>query len=79
MLFLGLRLRPTHLLPVALIILLAVILNAWTSGTFSGEVDRFGSKMIWLLPLLVMLSAVLLGTKEKDPTGQRSGPNAGEH
>ena len=67
LLFLGLHRLPTHLLPVALIILLAVILNAWTSGTFSGEVDRFGSKMIWLVPLLVIQSTITVW-----PAGQGS-------
>ena len=35
-------------------LLLAVLLNAWICGTFSGAIDRLGAKMSWLLPLLAL-------------------------
>ena len=35
-------------------IALAILLNAWTSATFIYPVNRFGCKMIWLLPLLAL-------------------------
>ena len=35
-----------------------ILVNAWGSGTFSGEVDRFGCKMAWLLPFLIILLVI---------------------
>ena len=35
-------------------IVLGIIINAWGSATFSNAIDRFGAKMIWLLPLLAL-------------------------
>ena len=36
------------------LIVLGIIINAWGSATFSNAIDRFGAKMIWLLPLLAI-------------------------
>ncbi|MEX2483710.1 MAG: hypothetical protein WED10_04095 [Brumimicrobium sp.] len=33
----------------------AIILNAWSCGTFANAIDRLGSKMIWLIPFLAVL------------------------
>ena len=41
-----------------------IVVNAWGSGTFSGEVDRFGCKMAWLLPFLVIL-LVIFGMRKR--------------
>lgn len=32
-------------------LLAAVLINAWTCGTFANAIDRLGAKMIWLIPL----------------------------
>ncbi len=37
---------------VSFFIVLGIVINAWGSATFSNAIDRFGAKMIWLLPLL---------------------------
>jgi hypothetical protein len=53
----------------ALILLLAVFLNAWASGTFAMAVDRLGSKMMWILPMLAilgMLEMIKVERVEKD-------------
>jgi len=39
----------------ALIILSAILLNAFISGTFANAIDRMGNKMIWLLPMVTIL------------------------
>ena len=38
--------------------------ECWGSGTFSGEVDRFGCKMAWLLPFLIVL-LVIVGMQKR--------------
>lgn len=37
------------------LILLGVIVNAWVCGTFANAIDRLGSKLIWLVPLLAII------------------------
>ncbi len=44
--------------------LAGILVNAWGSGTFSGEVDRFGCKMAWLLPFLIVL-LVIVGMRKR--------------
>lgn len=41
--------------PVVIFLITAIILNAWVCGTFSTAIDRYGCKVIWLLPLILML------------------------
>jgi hypothetical protein len=43
---------------VAFFTLIAIVINAWDSGTFSCVADRFGCKMMWLLPLLAIIALV---------------------
>ncbi|HRH38902.1 MAG TPA: hypothetical protein PK760_11180, partial [Flavobacteriales bacterium] len=57
LLWVAFRERRGTLLAIACATLASIVLNAWGSATFSGEVDRFGCKMIWMLPLLAMLIA----------------------
>jgi hypothetical protein len=38
-----------------LFILLALIINAWICGTFSGVFSRYQSRVVWLLPLPLLL------------------------
>ncbi len=48
------------LFPVLVIlILLGVIIHAWTCGTFANAIDRLGTKMMWFIPLLAALSPKL--------------------
>ncbi|MDF2438214.1 MAG: hypothetical protein K0Q95_2590 [Bacteroidota bacterium] len=51
-----------------LILLFAIILNAWDCGTFANAIDRLGCKMIWLIPMCVLLMLPHL----KNTFGQRS-------
>lgn len=53
--FLFLRGYDAKVLGITGAVLAGILLNAWGSSTFSGEVDRFGCKMIWLLPFLLIL------------------------
>lgn len=38
------------------LLILALLLNAWSCGTFANALDRLGAKVIWLLPFGVLLS-----------------------
>ena len=44
--------RRRNYLSLTVLIILGIVINAWGSATFSNAIDRFGAKMIWLLPLL---------------------------
>jgi hypothetical protein len=44
--------RRRNFLSLTVLIILGIVVNAWGSATFSNAIDRFGAKMIWLLPLL---------------------------
>ncbi|MBL7951077.1 MAG: hypothetical protein JNM62_05100 [Flavobacteriales bacterium] len=59
------RSRRMDVLALIVICLAGLVLNAWGSGTFSGEVDRFGCKMIWMLPMLVVLATTALVRSEE--------------
>lgn len=48
------RAPPTTAVVVATL-LAAVLINAWACGTFANAIDRLGAKMIWLIPLCVVL------------------------
>jgi hypothetical protein len=50
---------------VILVMLLYIFLNMWSSGTFANAIDRLGSKVIWLIPLLAIL--LLIKGREKKP------------
>lgn len=58
------RLSPTFQLTL-LLLLIALILNVWVSGTFGNAIPRLGGKMIWFLPLIGFLGL-------KDRLEQRS-------
>ncbi len=53
---------------LTILIILGIVVNAWGSATFSNAIDRFGAKMIWLLPLLAAygLCLYLLSKDKKD-------------
>ena len=44
-----------RMLVVMLTIILAILVNAWSCGTFANAIDRLGSKVIWLIPLAVII------------------------
>jgi len=56
LLIMAFRSRNAALITLFTLVLSGTVLSAWGSGTFSGEVDRFGCKMIWLLPMLLLLA-----------------------
>jgi len=47
-----------------MLIILSILINAWVCGTFANAIDRLGSKMIWLIPLLV-LTGLIIKIREK--------------
>ncbi|MFH0757203.1 MAG: hypothetical protein V2B15_07955 [Bacteroidota bacterium] len=47
--------NPDKLFIMGILILWAVVVNAWVCGTFAGAIDRLGSKMIWFIPWLAIL------------------------
>jgi hypothetical protein len=46
------RHRPARILGIGVIIVSAVIMNAFVTGVLSGVENRYQSRVIWLLPLL---------------------------
>jgi len=46
--------RRRNFITLSVLTVLGIIINAWGSATFSNAIDRFGAKMIWLLPLLAL-------------------------
>ncbi|MBK9107634.1 MAG: hypothetical protein IPM92_04440 [Saprospiraceae bacterium] len=48
-------LKENSLNKIKLYLVSAVFINAWACGTFANAIDRLGSKMIWIFPLLVIL------------------------
>ncbi len=45
---------------ITLLILLCILVNAWVCGTFANSLDRLGSKMIWLLPMLAIVGLIVV-------------------
>ncbi len=43
-------------LSVIIILILAILLNAWDCGTFANAIDRLGCRMMWMIPLLSLLT-----------------------
>ena len=51
------KVSPDHLFTaICTMILLGILINAWTCGTFANAIDRLGAKMVWFIPLLAGLS-----------------------
>ncbi|MBL7937884.1 MAG: hypothetical protein JNL43_00875 [Flavobacteriales bacterium] len=65
----ALRRRSAVFVTISTICMFSILLNAWSSGTFSGEVDRFGCKMIWMVPMLAVLAMQGLQRGTKSNTG----------
>jgi hypothetical protein len=57
MLVLG-SINQEKLIPVFLIFLFSVLVNAWVAATFANSIDRLGCKMVWLIPLLLIIGAM---------------------
>lgn len=53
-LFLLKKVQRRNYLIITTLIVLGILVNAWGSATFSNAIDRFGAKMIGLLPLLAV-------------------------
>jgi hypothetical protein len=54
------KVHSNHLFTIlSAMILLGILVNAWTCGTFANAIDRLGTKMIWFIPLLSALSLSL--------------------
>lgn len=50
---------------IGILIFLSLLLNAWSNGTFSTVADRFGCKMIWLIPFIAIISLLKYLQKNK--------------
>lgn len=46
-----------------ILILIGILLNAWSCGTLANAIDRLGSKMIWLIPFVVLIISFNISTK----------------
>jgi len=42
---------------ILILILLGILVNAWVCGTFANAIDRLGTKVIWLIPLMAMIGS----------------------
>ncbi|MCF6170438.1 MAG: hypothetical protein L3J66_05610 [Bacteroidales bacterium] len=51
---------------LTVLVILGIVVNAWGSATFSNAIDRFGAKMIWLLPLLAVYGLWLYWLSKKE-------------
>lgn len=60
-------------LSIILVVILAVAINAWACGTFANAIDRLGSKMIWLIPLIVIFGGIHIWDKTQLPLGTKRG------
>ncbi|MCK5067724.1 MAG: hypothetical protein KAR16_09800 [Bacteroidales bacterium] len=55
------KVPPDHLFTaICTMVLLGILINAWTCGTFANAIDRLGTKIIWFIPLLAVLSLNLI-------------------
>lgn len=59
-----------QIIPIAILFLYAIILNAWDCATFSMVTDRFGCKLIWLMPFWVVLGGVKVWTSRNNKLGK---------
>jgi len=59
-----------QVLLVISILLLSVLLNAFVSGTFANAIDRLGCKMMWFIPLSLML--ILIDVRLQQPNIKES-------
>ncbi|GAB4249025.1 MAG: hypothetical protein Kow0079_01430 [Vicingaceae bacterium] len=51
------------LLSVISIVILGIIINAWVCGTMANAIDRLGTKVIWLLPLMALIGTLNIWNK----------------
>jgi hypothetical protein len=56
--FMSLRSKASPLAWGTVAVLLAVVVNAWSCGTFANAIDRLGSKVSWLPCLMVLIWAI---------------------
>ncbi len=47
---------PYQLNPILIILSVGIVLNAWDTATFSCVAERFGCKMMWLIPFMLVLT-----------------------
>ncbi len=47
------------------ILLLGVVVNSWACGTLANAIDRLGSKVIWLVPLIVIIGTISIAHKRR--------------
>jgi hypothetical protein len=59
-----------QVLLVVSILLLSILLNAFVSGTFANAIDRLGCKMMWFIPLSLML--ILIDVRLQQPNIKES-------
>jgi hypothetical protein len=52
--------------PSVLLVIWSILVNAWVCGTFANAIDRLGSKMIWLVPLITILTMIQFGKQRSE-------------
>lgn len=52
----------SHLKAVIFILFTGIILSAWDTGTFSTVAERFGCKMMWLIPFMLIIALLNPGS-----------------
>jgi hypothetical protein len=55
-----LRRRPARLIGLSAVVIFVVIANAFVTGVFSNVEVRYQSRVIWLMPLLAILLALVI-------------------
>lgn len=48
-------------------LMIPAFVNAWICGTFANAIDRLGSKIMWMIPLLAFMSLFQHQMKKMDP------------
>lgn len=46
------------LLSIILIVILGILINSWACGTLANAIDRLGTKVIWLIPLISIIGVI---------------------
>ena len=57
------RNQDRKLLSVILIVIIGIMINSWTCGTLANAIDRLGTKVIWLIPLMSLIGIMNICNK----------------
>lgn len=53
-----------ELFAIILILLSGILINAWACGTLANAINRLGTKVIWLIPLITLIGSINYLDKE---------------